>query len=195
MFNLFSLKDKGISSKNDDDLMRLVQKGDHAAFTELVHRHSSKCYSIAYRFAGNICAAEDVVQVAFLKIWQKPELWNPTTNKKISSWIYRIIINICLDNCKKKLPEGGYNFDKIASHNKPCDEQLVLKEKQQWIEDAITNLPENQQIALNLYFYEGFSNKDAAEIMNLSVKAVQSLIMRGKHNLKKNLKDIYGWKK
>ena len=63
MFNLFSLKDKGISSKNDDDLMRLVQKGDHAAFTELVHRHSSKCYSIAYRFAGNICAAEDVVQV------------------------------------------------------------------------------------------------------------------------------------
>jgi RNA polymerase sigma-70 factor, ECF subfamily len=178
--------------QQDSKLMRMVQKRDHAAFSELVRRYWRKCYSIAYRFEGNIPGSEDAVQNTFLKIWQRPELWDAKKNVKFSSWLYRVIINICLDNKKKKSPETGYDLEKISCNNKFYDERFDKKEKQKWLENSILTLPINQQIALNLCFYEELSNREAAEIMNISVKAVQSLIMRGKNTLKLMLNRTQG---
>ncbi|MCD4722629.1 MAG: sigma-70 family RNA polymerase sigma factor [Desulfobacula sp.] len=195
MFKFFPLKEKGFFAENDDELMKHIQKGDHNAFSNLVHRHSSKCYSIAYRFTGNVCDAEDVVQYAFFKIWQKPDLWQKKHNTKVSSWIYKIITNRCIDISRKRTPSGNLDLDRISSAGISCEEQLAINEKHRMLENAIANLPINQRTALNLCFYEDISNKDASEIMNLSTKAVQSQIMRAKKNLKEMLRNYHDSKK
>ena len=74
---------------NDESLMARVQRGDHQAFACLVERHSGRFYAVAYRMLNNSAEAEDVVQDCFLKLWNKPDMWNnkknakaPTLNKK-----------------------------------------------------------------------------------------------------------------
>ena len=185
MFKLFPSKEKGLFEKNDDELMRLIQEGDHNAFSDLVHRHFSKCYSIAYRFLGAVDDSEDVVQIVFLKIWNNPFLWKEKHSTKVSSWIYKIITNQCIDLIRSRKSHCDVKDNILGVDTVSCEEQFSQTEEQHWLEEAISRLPIKQQAPLNLCFYEGLSNKEASEVMNLTTKAVQSLLMRAKTNLKK----------
>lgn len=178
----------GWNDKSDDALLEAIQAGNHHAFAILVKRHSTRFYSIAYRYMAQREAAEDIVQGCLLKLWENPHIWQPDYSAKFTTWFYRIVVNACLDAKKKKSPmplAEGYEVD--DEQYVPADEMLVEHEEQRALEEAIQTLPERQLSALNLCFYEGFSNKEAADIMQLSVKAVESLLMRAKAQLKEKL--------
>ncbi len=100
-------------------------------------------------------------------------------------------MNLCLDLKKKKKYKILDNFEQIESRSKPQDGIVDEKQRQEMVNLNLRRLPERQQIALNLCFYEGISNKEAAEIMDINLKALQSLIMRAKANLKEKLKKYY----
>jgi len=176
---------------DDEHLLKLIIAGDHSAFSELVIRHTKKYYSIAYRVLFNRDDAEDLVQEAFLKIWKNPENWNSSHNVKFTTWFYRVVINLCLDYKKKNKFSISDNYNEIESHSNTQDGIIDTKRRQELVDRYINELPERQQIALNLCFYEGVSNKEAAVIMDINLKALQSLIMRAKTNLKAKLQQYY----
>lgn len=172
------------TSLDDAELMHRISAGSHPAFAELVTRHSSMYYRLAYRTLYRKGDAEDVVQSAFIKLWKRPELWAPDRGVKFTTWFYRVVVNLCLDYNKKRsaLPlSDGYE---MADDTPLADEQLVTNEEQQKLEQWIAALPDRQKLALNLCFYEGLSNIEAAEIMDIHVKALESLLMRAKKTLK-----------
>lgn len=176
-----------LTNLDDQTLLHRIRERQHDAFSELVCRHVKRFYSIAYRILNNKDEAEDIVQEAFLKLWDKPELWDRTRHVKFTTWFYKIVTNLCLDHNKKKrpvsLPEVLHIID-----GKPNEiELLEQRQKQAMLENFIRELPERQQLALNLCFYEGLSNKEAAEIIDIKVKALQSLIMRAKITLKEKI--------
>jgi len=179
------------STFDDEHLLKLIIAGDHSAFSELVIRHTKKYYSIAYRVLFNRDDAEDVVQEAFLKIWKNPENWNSSHNVKFTTWFYRVVINLCLDYKKKNKFSISDNYNEIESHSNTQDGIIDPKRRQEFVDMYINELPERQQIALNLCFYDGVSNKEAAEIMDINLKALQSLIMRAKTNLREKLQKHY----
>ena len=179
------------STFNDENLLKLIIAGDHSAFSELVIRHTKKYYSIAYRVLFNRDDAEDLVQEAFLKIWKNPENWNSSRNVKFTTWFYRVVINLCLDYKKKNKFDTSNNYNEIESHSNTQDGIIDTKRRQELLDKYLLQLPERQQIALNLCFYEGVSNKEAAEIMDINLKALQSLIVRAKTNLKEKLHKYY----
>lgn len=179
--------DSYFTSLSDESLIRRIQERNHDAFSELVFRHSKRFYSIAYRMLSNKNEAEDIVQEAFLKLWDKPDLWDKTRQTKFTTWFYRIITNLCLDYNKKKKPMSLSEDSPIADKKPEEDDLLELHQKQAMLESFIRKLPERQQLALNLCFYEGLSNKEAAEIIDVKVKALQSLIMRAKTTLKEKI--------
>lgn len=179
------------STFNDEHLLKLIIAVDHSAFSELVIRHTKKYYSIAYRVLFNRDDAEDLVQEAFLKIWKNPQGWNSSNNVKFTTWFYRVVINLCLDYKKKNKFSISDNYNEIESHSNTQDGSIDTKRRQELVDRYINELPERQQIALNLCFYEGVSNKEAAEIMDINLKALQSLIMRAKTNLKEKLQKYY----
>ena len=78
--------------------------GSHDAFAVLVQRHTERFYRLAYRYVQNREEAEDIVQDAFLKLWEDPGRWQPERNSKFTTWFYRIVVNLCLDWQKKKRP-------------------------------------------------------------------------------------------
>ena len=180
------------SSRLDDkSIIRLIQQGDHGAFSEIVHRHSKRFYSIAYRLLFNKHDAEDIVQEAFLRLWEKSELWNPNREAKFTTWFYKVVVNLCIDHNRKKTTVPL--TEEIKTTDKTDGQEGILNKKQSQdiLNRCIQELPERQQLALNLCFYEGLSNQEAADIMGVKIKALHSLIMRAKTTLKEKVKNYF----
>ncbi len=172
---------------SDEDLMVRVQKADHGAFSVLVNRHTRMFFSAAYRMYPNANEAEDIVQEAFLKLWARPQIWDAGKGAKFTTWFYRVVTNLAIDHLrKKKNTKGSDALERIMDKAPGQQERLEEQEKQVILERAIGILPERQKLALNLCFYEGLSNKEAAEVMDVNIKALESLLVRAK----KGLKDI-----
>jgi RNA polymerase sigma-70 factor, ECF subfamily len=181
----------GWADKEDHKLLALIQDGNGHAFAVLVERHTGRFYRLAYRYLQNKEAAEDVVQDAFLKLWENPALWQPERNSKFTTWFYRIVVNLCLDQRKKKKPEVLDNDTLLTDDREPVDESMMRQQEQKMVEKEIAALPERQRTALNLCFDEGLTNQEAAEVMGLNLKALQSLIMRAKTTLKQRMKAYF----
>jgi len=89
--------------EEDAWLLTRLQEGEHAAFTILVQRHASRFYRVAYRFVSNRAEAEDIVQDAFLKLWERPNMWQAGKNTAFTTWFHRVVINLCLDRTRKNV--------------------------------------------------------------------------------------------
>jgi RNA polymerase sigma-70 factor (ECF subfamily) len=180
--------DAEFSNLDDESLIRQILKGSHEAFATLVRRYTNRCCSIAYRFVTDKNDVEDIVQEAFLKLWHKPQMWNANKRTKFTTWFYTVVINLCLDLNKKKKPLDLPEDVVLEDENPRQDDLVDIRKKQALLEGLVRKLPQRQQLALNLCFYEGLTNKEAAEIIGVEVKAVQSLVMRAKTTLKKKVK-------
>lgn len=176
-----------LTAYEDEKLMELVKQHDSAAFEVLVRRHTQRFYALAYRTLARKEEAEDAVQDCFLKLWKKPQLWNEKHQAKFTTWFYKLVVNRCLDIRKKKKPDRLVFEDEIADTADNQVETLDKQRQQASIEHAIQALPERQRTALNLCFYEELSNQEAADIMGVKLKALQSLLMRAKTNLSQSL--------
>ncbi len=177
----YSLDNNTLISQNDESLMECLWQYNQQAFTILVERHTQKFYASAYRMVLNKQEAEDIVQEGFLKIWNNPKLWKKDKGAKFTTWFYRIIMNLCLDYLRKGSRVGYVeDFDAIEDDTVSQEKTLVDKEQQKMLNSAIATLPEKQRMALTLCFYEGLSNKEAAGIVGVKVKALESLLMRAK---------------
>lgn len=169
----------------DYELLLEIQLGSHADFAELVERHHQRFYRLAFRYLNQKELAEDIVQEAFIQLWENPQSYRPDKSQ-FTTWFYRIIINKCLDYQKrKKLISLKVESDVIDESNIKQEQSLIEIEQNNWLEEAMNQLPDSQKTALNLCFYDELSNKQAATIMGVSLKALQSLIMRAKTKLKK----------
>ncbi len=184
------------TQQSDDQLMVEVCKGNHDAFAALVARHTQNFYALAYRTLQQQEDAHDIVQAAFIKLWQKPQLWK-ADKSKFSTWFYRVIINACHDHRRKYARSVNVDdtvFEQLAT---PLDsEQTTLEQKQalnwqqQALECAISKLSSSQRDALNLVVYSELPQKQAAEILGVSVKALESLLIRAKRSMAKTVNEF-----
>ena len=174
---------------NDQQLVSMIRSGNHAAFAELVHRHTDRFYSLAYRTLQNQSDAEDVVQSAFVKFWERPQLWNPD-KALFTTWFYRVVINACHDLMRKsgRTTQADPEFLEARAEKSAC-EQTGYEQRQtdawqrQCLESGIKALPSSQRDALNLVVYCGLPQAQAAEVMGVSIKAIESLLVRAKRSL------------
>lgn len=176
------------SNCSDEELVRLIRNQDHGAFSELVTRYSAKLYSTAYRMLMNRTDSEDMVQDVFMKLWNEPDSWKENSNAKFTTWFYRVIINQCIDYKRKKKYRNHEEYKESASGKFNTAEILENRSRSELINMYIMELPERQQIALNLYYYENMNINEAAEIMGLKPKGLESLVSRAKENLRNRLK-------
>ncbi len=177
---------------DDTALLARIRDGDRQAFATLVHRHTQRFYALAYRTLFNREAAEDIVQEVFLKVWDKPHLWQPDKGAAFTTWFYRVVLNMCHTHRREYRPlplAEGFEPVDTGPH---ADETLAARRRDTETELAILSLPHRQRDALNLCYFEGLSNREAAEIMGVRIKALESLLMRAKTTLRDRLKDYTG---
>jgi RNA polymerase sigma-70 factor (ECF subfamily) len=177
--------------------MARVAKGDDDAFEILVNRHQTSVLNLIYRFIGDRTQAKDLAQEVFLKVWQAAKSYE--AKAKFTTWIYRITVNLCLNELKSARRRKWFPFhrsdgdsenaiEETFSDGSPTAEDLLLvKERSRQITNALQSLPDNQRMALVLKKYDDLSYQEIAKILNCSVSAVESLIVRAKRTLQKKL--------
>jgi len=175
----------------DEELMQAICNGDQDAYQTVVKQHLKSISHYAFRILDDQRETEDITQEAFLKLWINAEKWQPE-KAKLSTWLHRITHNLCIDYLRKHRniqtqenveEENEKRTDWRDSHADGEEERL----QESRLKTAVNSLPENQRSALMLCHYSGFSNKEAAVIMNISVKALESAIARAKRSLRKQL--------
>jgi RNA polymerase sigma-70 factor (ECF subfamily) len=181
---------------SSEDLMAKIAEGDENAFEILVRRHQTSMLNLIYRFIGDRAQAKDFSQEVFIRVWKAAKTYEPKA--KFTTWIYRISANLCLNELKsaeRKWSQfrspGSEDHDKgieARSDDSPSPEDLLLaEERSHQIADALQSLPANQRMALILKRYDDLSYHEIAQILGLSVSAVESLLVRAKRNLQEKL--------
>ncbi|WP_340105147.1 RNA polymerase sigma factor [Rhodohalobacter sp. 8-1] len=169
---------------DDTLLIKQVQNGNRAAYTQLVEKWHSKIYRFAYRFFADEDEAHDITQKTFIKTYQNVNtLKNP---EKFSSWIYRIANNLCLDELKRAgrrkstsleayiEQSGRLEGDQIAP-----DTDLQNKELGTILQRALLTLPDEQRTVIILKEYEGLKFREIADILEEPESTVKSRLYYG----------------
>ena len=167
----------------------------------MVELYQGKVYNTALGLLQDSGLAEDITQEVFVKVYTSVLSFNEQSS--LSTWIYRITVNKCLDYLRsqnRQKRQGIFTSLFQKDSGEPINDavdfihpgiKLDQKENAKYLFQAIKSLPENQKTAFILVHIEELPQKEIAEIMNLSLKAVESLLQRAKENLRKKLDPIY----
>jgi RNA polymerase sigma-70 factor, ECF subfamily len=175
-----------MDAESDEALMARIGRGDRAAFAILSRRYAAVCVALATRVLGNRTEADDVAQEALLRVWTNAPRWQPVA--KFRTWLTRIVINLCLDR-KRRAPWIALEAaGQLTDPARDPAAQYERDERERLLAGAIGQLPIRQRAAIVLVYREGMSHAEAAEILDTSVSAVETLLARGKTALRRALK-------
>lgn len=169
---------------SDEALVARAGRGDRAAASTLVLRHTDRIFAASYRMLGERAGAEDAVQETFLRLWKNAARWKPQ-GAKFQTWLYKVAMNVCLDKLRKRGREAPEEAAPERADASPgADEQLISEERRAAVDSALAELPERQRLAITLCHYQELSNVEAATVMEISVEAIESLLARGRRALR-----------
>lgn len=171
---------------NDQQLLKLIGQGSHAAMTEFITRYYQRIMDFALRHLGRKADAEDIAQEAFIRVWSKARHWQDRQLPP-HSWLYRITYNLCIDELRKRKPQTDVDEQFDLSGDDSPESNVYQQQKDRMLAAAFRTLSDAQRTAIVLCNYQAFSNKDAAGVMNISVEALESLLARGRAKLRKQL--------
>jgi RNA polymerase sigma-70 factor (ECF subfamily) len=167
---------------SNEILMLAAGKGDLDAFEEIVRRHQAWAWNLAYRFLGQEEEAEDVVQDAFLRLFDASGRYRP--NASFQTYFYQIITRLCLDRARKKQPLYVEAIPDSPDPGPDAGEMMVRSETAAAMQAALDALPPNQRMAIVLRYYENLNYQEIAAALEISPKAVERLLARGRESLR-----------
>jgi RNA polymerase sigma-70 factor (ECF subfamily) len=177
----------------DTDLVARAAAGDHAAFHLLVERHRSRVYRVAYQFAGNHHDAEDIAQEVFIKVYRSLDRFRQ--DAQLSSWMYRITMNACIDHKRRHSPSGAAPFGEEAELkmlNTPeeapgPEERAYAGELGGVLEQEIQRLPPGQRVVFIMRHHQGLKLGEIADALGLAEGTVKRQLHAAVHRLRQAL--------
>jgi RNA polymerase sigma-70 factor (ECF subfamily) len=181
-----------VTTLEDRELVGRAREGDADAFEELVRLHTPQLYRLLARMLGSATAAEDVAQECFIRAWRA--LPNFRGEARFSTWLYRIAINeanrflaresrrelLPFDDVLREVPDLGAQTAELAE----------MDELREQLEHLLGELPSHYRAAVVLRDVEGFSNEEAAELLELDVRNFKSRLHRGRMALRRRLEEL-----
>lgn len=188
-----NFKMNGDGSENQDaNIIRNIQNGDRVLFANIFHTHYSGLCAFVLRYTGSFEVSEDIIQDIFLSIWQNRKTWSPATGLK--PYLYKAARNSALDyhrhNKVKRKWETESRYLELSHVESPEDnlkDREANKEIASAIEEAIDRLPESRKIIFLLSREDGLTYKEIAEVLNVSVKTVETQMGRSIKTLRQYL--------
>ena len=174
------LDDPGLG---DDALMVAVAAGSRPAFARLFERHGSAAWRLACRLAGDAGDAEDLVQEAFVRLWAQAPRWQ-AGQSGVAAFLTRVVTNLAIDRSRRKRPQPIGDLPDDPDPAPLSDAVLAEADTARRIQLCVAALPERQRAAIVLTYWEGLTGPMAAQTLDLSPKAFESLLIRARTALK-----------
>lgn len=166
-------------------LMRKIAGGDARAFRTLTTRMGGKLFGLAYRLMNNdASAAEDAVQDTLIKLWTSAPNWKPTG--KVEAYVMTILHHTCMD-LHRKTRKTVVIPDDLVSPDQNATDHLIKQDQHKQLLTGIDTLPERQRTAVLLSYFGEESNRRIADILKISEGAVESLLVRARKTLAREL--------
>jgi RNA polymerase sigma-70 factor, ECF subfamily len=180
----------GLRSSADTDLVARAAAGDASAFHALVERHRAMVYRMAYQFAGNHHDAEDIAQDVFIKVYRGLDRFRH--DAQVTSWLYRIVMNACIDHRRRSAPAGWAPFtDDMESRMVNTPEEGPGPEAQAYggqigevLAEKIARLPPGQRLVFMMRHHEGLKLSEIASALGLAEGTVKRQLHAAVHRLR-----------
>ena len=174
----------------DTELISRAAAGDHSAFQALVERHRSMVYRVAYQFAGNHHDAEDIAQEVFIKVYRSLDRFRQ--DAQLTSWMYRIAMNACIDHRRRQTPAAAAPFGEEAELkmlNTPeegpgPEETTYAGELGEVLEKEIARLPPGQRLVFVMRHHQGLKLGEIASALGLAEGTVKRQLHAAVHRLR-----------
>ena len=178
---------------NEEKLISRAAKGDASAFNELLGMHEKKMYAVCLRMCANNEDAQDCLQEAMLRIFRSISGFKGQSS--FSTWVYRVTMNTCLDELRKKKNKQSTSLDGLletgwspSNDSDTPEHHAIAKEKRVAIRSAISELPDDMRAAVVLRDIQGFSYDEISEILSINVGTIKSRISRGREKLREKIR-------
>jgi len=183
--------------QNDQILIDRLCSGDQTAFYELVGKHKKKIYHVAYDITGDHQEAEDISQEVFMKVFRSLKTFR--RDAKMSSWLYQIAVNTSIDSLRRKSTKPAKSVDEWDSistegsvlagsgHNFDPARSAEFGQIQDRISRALKKISPRERSVFVMCHYNGLKLNETAEILNITIGSVKSLLFRAIRKLRKEL--------
>lgn len=171
---------------SDKELVQAILNGDTERYAEVVERYQQLVSNICYKLAGNKIDVEEVVQTVFVELYFS--LTRFRFQAQLTTYIYKLTLNTVTKTLNKN--KRYEQWDNKLDNNfctPAIDDTMVKDERTRELYAAIDRLKYEQRVALMLHCFDDMSYKEVAEVMEVSLSKVETLIFRAKKNLKKIL--------
>ena len=181
-------------SQIDLNLIQKAQRGDQQAFRQMVMHYQAFLYAVAFRYLGNAADAEDAVQEVFIKLWKNLSGYRPEV--KMSTWLYRILVNHCLDVRKKTSYQNERNQQSVeAISNHPSasspHHELAQTELTHLYQRAINQLSGMQKMIYVLRDVEDLPSGEVCQLVNINEDQVKSNLYHARKKVQAYIKEHY----
>jgi RNA polymerase sigma-70 factor (ECF subfamily) len=164
-------------------VIKRMQAGDSQAFRQILDHHFGSISAYVQRMIQHSAEAEDIVQETFVRLWTSRDRFD-ANRVKLSTWLHRIAHNLCIDSYRRNQHRIEVSEDTFQE-GPQLEYEKAMESRQ--VRSALMELAERQRNAIVLCHYQGLPNKQAAEILGVSVDALESLLRRGRSKLKDRL--------
>ena len=178
-----------ITSDPDDALLPGIARGEPAAVRAFVAAKLPRMLALATRLLGDRVEAEDVAQEVFVRCWRQAPLWKPGA-AKFDTWMHKVAVNLCYDRLRKRRETLMDELPERVDEGPAPDAGLVSSDTSLAVNTALAALPDRQREAIVLVHYQALGNIEAADILDISVEALESLLSRGRRALRASLADL-----
>jgi RNA polymerase sigma-70 factor (ECF subfamily) len=175
-----------VGDDGDDALMERVKTRDGAAFECLLARHVTPIHRYVMRLVQSPADADELAQETFLRVWSAAETYRPGA-VRFTTWLHRIAHNLCVDRLRRSPPDQLDDPDALLCESGDPERAVAARETAARLHRALGALPVAQRAALLLTEVQGLSSRQAAEVMDLGVRAVESLLARARRTLRERL--------
>ena len=175
----------------DVALLQRVGKGDSAAVRALTVRKLPRLLALAGRMLGEASEAEDVAQEAMLRAWRQAPKWKPGI-AKFDTWLHRVTLNLCYDRLRRRREVVIEQPPEQIYEGPAPDRGIEAQDVGRRVGLAMGALPDRQREALILCHYQELTNIEAADLLGITIDALESLLARGRRSLRAALVDLRG---
>jgi RNA polymerase sigma-70 factor (ECF subfamily) len=183
------------SSAETEGLVQALRRGEEDAYRHLIERYKGMVYGIALRIIGDHTEADDIAQETFVRVYEKVDRFRG--GSKLSTWIYRIALNLSLERQRRIHRRGETSWDGLAASESalvdpaPTPEQAAAHASEaEAVRAAIEQLPERYRVPLMLCYMENLSLAQAADVVGITEGGMKTRLHRARKILLGKLRDI-----